>query len=270
MAINSQAGAIAGMQAPVPFAKPSSAAPVLGAPQSLFLLGGNPLAGSPNTGLTGANYSSSSAVPAGILYHKDPPSGNAYLGRWQLTSSQAGGFLLLDRLWDCGPATASTSAQTITQPTLPARDAAGATNGLGVMLGIEVVTAVSSTAAVVSVSYTNSAGTSGRTAGFVDLPTAATTSIGRFFRIGLQAGDLGVQSVQSVTFSTDWTSGTIALVAYRLLAVLSIAAPNGTNQVDAVSAGFPQLYNGTCAFMVGILDNTVGVTVAGIYQETQG
>jgi hypothetical protein len=273
VAITTVAGAIAGLMLPVPFAKAVSATCVIGAPQSLFGLGGNPAAGTPNTGLTGANYSSSSAVPAGILYHQDPPSGNAYLGRLIASGGAAigGGTLLLcDRLWDCGPATDSTAAQTITQPTLPARDLKGGTTGYGVQLAIEVVAATSSTAAVISVSYTNTAGTAGRTGAFIDLPTAATTAIGRFFRIGLQAGDLGVQSVQSVTFSTDWTSGTIALVAYRVIAKMDLQLPNISNQIDAVSAALPRLYNGICPFLVFIPAVALALTLSGVYQETQG
>lgn len=270
MSITSQAGAIAGLMPPVPFVKAGTGTQVIGAPQSFYLSAGNPAAGTANTGLTGANYSSSSAVPAGILYHQDPPSGDAYIARLLASCAQQATLLLLDRLWDCGPATASTSAQTITQPTLPARDANGATVGLGVMLGIEVITAVSSTAAVISVSYTNSVGVSGRTGTFIDLPTAATTAIGRFYRIGLMAGDYGVQSVQSVTFSTDWTSGTIALVAYRLLAELEMPVPAVANQLDAVSAALPRIYNGTCPFLVAIPSGTGTISVSGVYQETQG
>ena len=270
MAITTQAGAIAGMMPPVHFAKATTATLVANAPQSFYTLGGTPSAGAANSGLTGAVYSSSSAVPAGFLYHLDPPSADAYLARLVATVTIPGTLLLLDRLWDCEPATDSTAAQTITPPTWPARDINGSTAGLGVQLGIEVIAATSSTAAVVSVSYTNSAGTASRTGAFIDLPTAATTAIGRFFRIGLQAGDYGVQSVQTVTFSTDWTSGTIALVAYRVIAKMDIQLPNVANQIDAVSAALPRIYNGSCLFFVFIPETTTASFLSGCYEETQG
>ena len=272
MSITTQAGAIAGLMLPVPFVKTPSVATVTGAPQSFFEVAGNPAAGTPNTGLTGANYSSSSVVPAGILYHQDPPSGDAYLARFVASciTSLSGTVMLLDRLWDCGPTIDVSTAQTITQPTLPARDAAGTTAGLGVLLAVEVVAAASATAATCSVSYTDPANGSGRTGAFIDQPTAAAAGIGRFYRIGLQAGDIGVASVQSVTFATPWTTGTIALVAYRVLAMLELQTQGLPNQLDVVSAALPQLYNGTCPFLVLLPSGATGSYLSGVYQETQG
>lgn len=269
MAITSLDGIVAGGQPPVAWAKNVTATLVAGRPTSLFALAGTPGPGTANTGLTGANYVSSSTVPNGIIYHADPGSGNSYLARFVGQATQTGTLLLCDRLWDCGPATASTSSQTITQPTLPARDANGATAGLGVQLAIEVVAATPSTAAVVSVGYTNSAGTASRTGAFIDTPTAAN-AIGNFYRIGMQAGDQGVQSVQSVQFTTDWASGTIALVAYRVLATLEIPVSNTGNAIDALTGGFPQLYNGVCPFLVFIPSATTASNLSGSYIETQG
>jgi hypothetical protein len=270
VAITSLDGVLAGAQPCIAWAKNVTATLVAGRPTSLFTLAGNPGPGTPNTGLTGANYSSSSTIPNGILYHTDPGSGDSYLARFLAECTQAGTVLLCDRLWDCGPATASTSAQSISQPTLPARDAQGTTNGLGVQLAIEIVAATSSTAAVISVNYTNSGGTASRTGTFIDLPTAATNAIGNFYRIGLQAGDQGVRSVQSVTFSTDWTSGTLALVAYRVLAMLELSQAIVPNAIDAVTAGFPQLFNGVCPFMVFLPNTTTASNLSGCYVETQG
>lgn len=272
MAIQSVDAALAGMRPPVAFAKAVTATLVAGRPTSLFALGGSPGAGTANSGLTGATYVSSSAIPNGIIYHVDPSSGeDAYLARFVASATQAGTLLLCDRLWDCEPATDTTAAQTITfSAGWPARDANGATAGVQVQLGIEVVAATSSTAAVISVSYTNSAGTSGRTGTFIDLPTAATNAIGNFYRIGLQAGDQGVQSVQSVTFSTDWTSGTIALVAYRVLAALELPLAGTPNAIDALTGGMPQLYNGTCPFLIFVPNTTTATNISGEYLETQG
>lgn len=271
MSITTLDGVVAGAQPPVTFAKGVSGAPVAGRPVSFFQFGGIPGPGSPNSGLTGANFSSSSAIPAGMLYHVDPAGGlNSYLSRFVAEATQAGTVLLCDRLWDCGPATNSTSVQTLSQPTLPARDANGATAGLGVQLGIEVVTATSSAAAVCTASYTNSAGTAGSTASLIDLPTAAVNVQGNFYRLGLAAGDQGVRSVQSITFSTAWTSGAIALVAYRVLAVLELANPLIPNAIDALTGGFPQLFNGVCPFLIFIPNTTTASYISGQYIETQG
>lgn len=271
MAITTQAGALAGMQVPVAIAKGTTGTTLAGFPNSYYPVSGSPLVGLyPNTGLTGGLYSSSVAVPQGFLDRKDPPSGNAYLGRLVAAMTQPCVLLLCDRIWDCQPAVNSTLGQTITSPSLPARDALGQTNGLGVMMGIEIVAAASATAAVISLTYTNSAGSGSKTGTFIDLPTAVAPPIGRFFRIGYQAGDLGVQSVQTVTFSTAWTSGTIALVAYRVIAKLDLQLASVPNMLDVISGGFPQIYNGSCLFFIMIPSTTTVSPLSGVYTETQG
>lgn len=271
MSITTLDGVIAGAQPPVVFAKNVTNAPVAGRPVSIFQFTGSPGPGVPNTGLTGANYSSSATIPNGILYHADPAGGsNSYLARFIASATQAGTLMLCDRLWDCGPAINSTSTQTLSQPTLPARDANGATAGLGVQLGIEVVGATSSTAAVCTVNYTDAGGSPGNTVGFIDLPTAAVNAQGNFYRIGLAAGDQGVRSVQSIAFGTAWTSGTIALVAYRILATLELANPFVPNALDALTGGFPQLFNGVCPFLIFLPNTTTAANISGQYIETQG
>ncbi|MGH7224306.1 MAG: hypothetical protein ACRELF_13830 [Gemmataceae bacterium] len=258
------------MMPPVGYAKAVSLALISGQPTSFFTVGGSPGAGTPNTGLTGANYVSSSVIPAGILYHQDPPTGDAYLARLVGVANQAGVLYLCDRLWDCGPTINVSSAQTISQPTLPARDATGTTNGSAVQLAIEVVSTTSATAAVISANYTNEVGTASRAGTFIDLPTSVTAKTGYFYRIGLQSGDHGVRSVQSVTFSTPWTSGTIALVAYRVLAAVELVASGVPNAIDALTSGFPQLFNGVCPFFVFHPSTTAASSLAGTYTETQG
>lgn len=271
MSITTLDGVLAGARPPVAFAKNVTGTLVAGRPVSLFQFGGFPGPGSPNTGLTGANFSSSSVVPAGFLYHTDPAGGsNSYLARLVAQASQAGTLLLCDRLWDSGPVTNSSSTQTLSQPTLPARDANGATAGLGVQMGIEVTGATSSTAAVCSLSYTNSNGSAGNTGTFIDLPTAVANVQGNFYRIGMAAGDQGVRSAQSITFGTPWTSGTIALVAYTVLGTLELSNPLVPNALDALTSGFPQLYNGICPFFIFVPNTTLITNVSGQYIETQG
>lgn len=272
MAITTQSAALSGMQVPVAFSKAPSGNTVAGGPISFYGIGGYPLIGLyPNTTLTGGTYSSSSGTPQGFLNRADPLSGNAYLAQLRTTLGYAGTLLLCDRLWDARPAVNVATAQTITSPSLPARDALGQTNGLGIQMGIEVVAAASATAATISMSYTNSGGSAGSTGAFIDLPTAAAPAIGRFYRIGMQAGDLGVQSVQTVTFASDWTTGTIQLVAYRVLAKLDLPLVNTANMIDVVSGAFPQIYNGSCLFFI-VIPAVGGSTssLSGVYVETQG
>lgn len=271
MAITTQAAALAGLRIPVAFSKAVSGTAFAGGPISYYPIAGFPLVGLyPNTGLTGGTYSSSSGTPQGFLPHTDPLTGNAYLAQLRASVAQPCTLLLCDRLWDARPANTTTTAQTITSPTLPARDSLGQTNGLGVQVGIEFVVAGSATAATMAMSYTNSAGVAGSTGAFIDLPTAGIPAIGRFYRIGMAAGDLGVQSVQSVTLATNWTTGTLQLVAYRVIAQLDLALANTPNMLDVISGAFPRIYNGSCLFLMIIPTTTTTCNLSGVYVESQG
>lgn len=267
MAISTLDGALAGMQFPQYFAKSHPSTPVAGRPQSLWSGAGNPGAGSFNTSLAGVTLTS---PVAGQIIHNDPSSGNAYLGRLQAAGANAGTLLLCDRLWHNGGFTITqTTAQTISSPTWPARDINGATLGDGVYLGLEVSSATGSGTPSITVSYTNSAGTSGKTGTNIDT-TASSSGLGSFFRINVAAGDYGVRSVQTLTLGATWTSGVINLVAYRVIASLEIGAANVGNAMDALTSGFPRIYNGSVLFLVFIPATATAGSVSGTYIETQG
>jgi hypothetical protein len=137
------------------------------------------------------------------------------------------------------------------------------------MLALEISSAAGAATPTVTVSYTNSAGTAGRTATNV-IATTASPVAGTTYFIALQAGDVGVRSVQSVTLSASWISGTMNLVAYRLLASLEIPQANVTAAIDAVTSGMPRIYNGAVPYLVFVPSTTTAVTVSGTYVETQG
>lgn len=270
MAITTLDGVVAGFQAPFIFSKSVTATLVAGRPASLWSLGGAPGAGSFDTTLNGVVLSSSSAQVAGQIRHVDPVSGNAYLARLQAAATQAGTLLLLDRLWHNGGYTiTSATAQNSTTPTWPARDIAGSTNGDGVLLALEVSAACGAAAPTITVGYTNQAGTASRSATNIRA-TENSPAIGATYFIGLQAGDTGVRSVQSLTLSVSWVSGTINLVAYRLLAALELPGALTPNAIDALTGGFTRLYNGTVPWLVFVPNTTTATLVSGQYLESQG
>lgn len=270
MAITTVDGAIAGMQAPRYFAKATTPTMVAGRPQSLWGLAGNPGAGSFDTTLAGVALSSTSSQVNGQIPHTDPVSGNAHLARLQVGSTVAGTLLLCDRLWHNGGFTiTSTSAQTVNSATFPARDVAGSTNGDGVLLGLEISAAAGAAAPTITVGYTNESNTSGRTA-TNSFPTANSPTAGAFFPIGLQAGDRGVRSVQSLTLSVSWVSGTMNLVAYRVLAAVELPSGNVSNAIDALTGGMPRLHNGVVPFLILVPSVTTASNISGAYVETQG
>lgn len=276
MAITTLDGVLAGARQPVYWAKAATSTLVAGRPTSLWSLAGAPGAGAFDTTLNGVVLSSSSTIPDGSIPHYDPASGNSYLSRFTGRTSTAGTLLLLDRLWHNGGYTiTSTAAQNSTTPTWPSRcptsgaDDTPGTTGHGVMLACEISAATGAGTPTITCSYTNSNGTAGRT-GTNILATAASAAIGATYFIGLQAGDVGVRSLQSVTLSATWTSGTMNMVAYRVLAELELAGANLPGAIDAITSGFPRLYDGVVPWLVLIPNGTGAATVAGSYVETQG
>jgi len=171
MAITTFDGAAAGSRPPYAFAKALSGTLVAGRPVSYWGFAGAPGAGAYDTSLNGVVLSSTSAMVNGQLPHTDPSSGNTYLMRYTARTTQPGLVMIMDRLWHNGGFTiTSNTAQAITSPTWPSRcptsgiDDTPTTTGLGVMLFFEVSSNTGSGTPTITISYTNSAGTSGRTA----------------------------------------------------------------------------------------------------------
>jgi hypothetical protein len=267
MAITTLDGALAGMKPPEYYSKAVTGTLVAGRPFSPFYLAGVPgAAAAPAPGLSGAaltSYAGQIPIPAA--------SGNTHLARFSgISSAQSGMLLLCDRLWhNSGFTITSTAAQTVNSVAFPARDKNGTTNGDGVILGVEVSAATGSGTPTITASYTNQAGTAGRT-GTNTVATVATSAAGTFYPIGLNAGDTGVRSVQTLTLSATWTSGTIHLVAYRVLATLELSAAGLPNAVDALTSGMPRLYDTSVPFLIYIPQTTTTTQLSGSVVYTQG
>lgn len=275
MAITTLDGIFAGLRPPIEFAKSVTATLVAGRPASLWPLGGMPGAGAQDNTLNGVTLSSSTTIPNGAIPHYNPASGNAYLAYLDAMSTQAGRLLVLDRIWNNGGYTiTSTAAQNSTTPAWPSRnptsgtDDTPTTTGLGVLLALEISAATGAGTPTITISYTNQAGTSGRTATNI-IATVASSAIGATYFIGLQAGDTGVRSVQSLTLSATWTSGTMNLVAYRKLASIPLQALI-PNQADALTGLGTRIYDGTVPWLVFVPNTTTASVVSGSYIETHG
>lgn len=267
MAITTLDGIIAGAQPPQPIYKALTGTLVTGRPHSLFYTAGVPgPAVAPTPGLSGAALTSY----AGQIPFSAISSGNRYLSRFHGHGTLSGTLLLVDRLWhNSGFTITSTSAQTVNSATWPARDANGATSGEDVLLGVEISGATGAGTPTITVSYTNSGGTSGKT-GTNLVNTVASSPAGAFYPIGLAAGDVGVQSVQTLTLSATWTSGTMHLVAYRVIAALELSNANTGNAVDALTGGMPQMFANSVPFLIYIPSNTTTSNVLATVSFTDG
>lgn len=195
------------------------------------------------------------ALSLGSPVLPDPASGAWYLTRFGLNAAVANTHQLVDLVWyNTGLVVTTTTAQAITTPTFPARDDNGSTNGEGYGIALYALTALGNAAAVANttVSYTNSAGTAGRTATFqalVGRQAPATPVIGTFMPFDLAAGDTGVRSIQSITLATTYTSGTMMLIVYRPLALEGVSVanfPSGSLVMRSALNPGVRVYNDTC------------------------
>lgn len=248
MAITTLDGLIAGMQPPEEFVKVGAGTQVVGRMYSPFYVAGRPgAAAAPAPGMAGA---------ALTTYGGQIPFANGaadqYLARFAGQCNVAGTLLLCDRLWhNSGIVVTTTTAQTINSAAWPARDADASTNGRNVYIGLEVRTATGTGASVLSISYTNSAGTAGKT-GSPRVAYAASSILGAFYDFSLAAEDVGVRSIQTYTSTVSMSSGAVHLVAYRVLARLPLPAGGWDYALDALTAGMPKLHDNTVPFLLFI------------------
>ena len=152
---------------------------------------------------------------------------------------------------------------------IPARDANGLTVGTEVYAGVEVSTDTAAGTPTLTMNYTNELGDGNRSATNV-YATIASSIKGAFYQIGLQAGDRGIQTVQSLGLSATWTSGAIHLVLYRVLARLPTTAAGVPNSIDLITGGFPRMFDNTVPFIIIVPNTTTASYVSGQMIVAQG
>lgn len=240
---------LAALKPPTRFQKASFTGQAAGTFHSSLLLAGFPGAGTAaSAGLNGVALTSPRPNGGQIPFPAAVGGQSVYLGGVSLQEGGAiGGAIVADRLWEnSGYNVTSTSAQNTTFPGLPSRDVNGAAAGAGVELWLEVYTACTNTATV-TVSYTNSAGTAGRTA-TCTIPASAVA--GLMVPFTLQAGDSGVQSVQSLTLSASLGAGSIGLVLTRSVADIPVTIDNVSTRQDMFQLGCPLMYDASVPWLI--------------------
>ncbi len=271
MAITSMDGLVNGLiRYPTELYKDSGTAEAAGVWHTSWYMTGNPGAGAaPSGGLNGATFTGpvngQISVPAAVA------GLTSYLTR--LTASQAGNIGLLriyDKIWGNVPVVTTTTGQSVTSPTWPARDVSASTTGVGVGLAMEVSSATGNGSPITNttVTYTNTAGTGSRTATIASFP--ATAVAGTWVPFSLAAGDLGVKSVQTVTLGTSYVSGAIHVVAYRLIAEIPLTAANIAVDRNFTSLNMPAVWDNSVLFAAYLPSGTALGVVTGSVGYAQG
>lgn len=253
----------AGMQPPRPLVKTGitmAAVAALRGYTPIYVAGSPGAASAPSDGINGAALSGNAA---GFIDHTNPASGNAYIAELQCQASTPGMLWIVDRMWqNSGLSVTSTSAQSITPATLPARDVNASTNGEGVIAAIEWSATGGAGTPTVTASYTDDAGNTGNSAAFTGVTTPPVGTVEIF---PLASGDKGVRSVQSITQSATRTSGTMHLILFRILDMVPCTAAN----IPTVVKRNTRLYNDVRLQPIWIPSATTAVNLVAQLTETQ-
>lgn len=218
-------------------------------------------------GITGRVTDGTAAADAGCLRYLNASTGVNYLKNHICTSTVAHNHWLFDVCWvNTGITVTTTGAQAVNSIAFPARDLSGSTNGDGFWVGILVVTATTNAGAITNttMSYTNQAGTAGRTATISSFPATAVAGTTVWFE--LQAGDTGVRSIQSITLGTSYGGGAISLIVARPISVAGVAAANlpSYGSIMTVDSTGVTLYDGTCLLPFYVSSATTATTTSGM------
>lgn len=239
MAIASMNDIVVGLVAgqTIPFYKSSVSTKGAGYFHTFWPAAGNPVAGA--TPATGNGEAVSSATTGAMQLTNAGSGKSLYIARVSFSSATAAHYILHDRLVQkSGLVGNTTSPQTFETAALTRY-----TDGVGCQLWLEFYTATGATSATCTISYTNQAGTAGRTS----TPTWVTSQNGgTLVNCPLQAGDTGIRSVQSLTLGTSLTAGNFGVVITRQLIDIPIPTANGAVMLDAISCGLPKVENNAC------------------------
>lgn len=252
MAITTRDGLIAAMAAgqDIAWFKSAARTTVAGFWFSLFELAGNPGAGvlagtSTTAGVvpddTTAGFPPINSFGAGLT---------GYISGLDYGSSVASRFRLFDCLWKGGAYAFNAAVALSAQPSYSARIPGG--DYKGTQIWLETVTAFTGNQSI-AITYTNQDGVAGRTTGTV--ATGVAPTLGRLFQMPLQAGDTGVQKIESVT-STVSTVGTFNVLVLRPLlgARVRIANDGGVKGPDLT--GLPQVFDTSALYVMCAADGT--------------
>lgn len=237
--------------------------PAVGRPLSLWQFDGFPAGGATPTAGEIPTLSTTGAIPftaAGGGREKWPISLAAF-------TVNGGTFILYDRLYQIGGLNGTLTTDQTVQGSTPSPALTRNTGGIGNFVFWEIYTAIGATATEITMTYTNQAGTTGKTSQiFIGSSTAQLAQ--RIQRFPLATGDTGVQAVEKVklTASTG-TAGNFGITIGRPLAFLHINVTGAAGWRD-ITTGLPftPIDNNACLALLmipnasTIPDLTMGMT----------
>ena len=255
MSITTLDGYVASQKDNIEWMKSASRTTVANIWFSVFELAGQPGAGTLAGTSTTAGVVPTDATAGCPLIDSFAGGASGYLTRVDFSNTVACRIQLYDMLFKAG-AYAFNASQTLSaQPSFVARCpdyVGGAVAGKGNEIWIETVTAFTGNQSI-AVTYTNESGTTGRTTGTI--ATGVAPTLGRMLQLPLQAGDSGVQKIESVV-STVSTVGTFNVLVLRPLwsGRVPLAGFSDVHALD--KTGMPRVYADSAIIALVRADST--------------
>lgn len=214
------------------------------------------LAGNPGAGTLAGDSTTAGVVPdnntAGApLLNSFGGGALGYITTVDFGCNGACRMLLADLLWKGGAYAFNAAVNLSAQPSYAAR-VPGGTDFTGTQIWIEAVTAFTGNLSI-AVTYTNQSGVAARTTGTRSLGIAPT--VGRMIQLPLQAGDTGVQKIESVT-ATVATVGTFNVLVLRPLWTGRVRSGNDGDIHGLDKTGMPQVFATSALFLAIAADST--------------
>jgi hypothetical protein len=207
----------------------------------------------------GGNVAPTNAT-AGCIGQRNGGTAALWIAAHQTSRDRGGARIIADRLVHTdGLSGTVATAQTTNLPTTPLTRY---TNGVGVLAAIEIYGALGTTATTFTCSYTNSAGTAGRTSPAYPVGSTTYNQVGRFLIMPMQAGDVGVKSVESVTLAlSTGTAGNFGVTLFKPLAsyFYSFTFAEAPVYQDALLSGggqLPEAVDNACLWFIEVLNTT--------------
>lgn len=215
----------------------------------------------------GANGAAPTTVAAptratlGALGQANPTGGRQlWLLGMEGTLSQSSMIIAHDRLLHIGNLSGTvTTAQTVGGSLT--RYNTNATC-VGNQIWVEIHTIIGTTATTITASYTNQAGTAGRTTKAVSIGGTGLREVDRMIPLTLQDGDTGVQAVASVTvLATTGTAGAFGVVVARpfLPAGSSSGSVNFARDTISGLPASPEILTDACIAFVQYANNATAL-----------
>lgn len=232
--------------------KTASRTAVAAIPFSVFDLAGNPGAGTLAGSSTAAGVVPTDATTGCPLINAFSGANVGYINKIEFGSTVACRLALYDLLFKAGAYTFNAAVTLAAQPSYSSR-VIGGTDFTNTEIWLEAVTAFTGNQTIV-VTYTNQAGTTGRSTGTI--ATGIAPIVGRMLLLPLQAGDTGVQRIDSVT-STVSTVGTFnVLVLRRLISNMRCRVANDGGNYGPFETGNPIIFADSALFIIVQPDST--------------